>query len=64
MLDALIEWARGTGIVTKINLRVRTDNRRAIRLYESKEFEIEGTIRRDIRVDGAYFDHHVMGLIL
>ncbi len=64
MMDTLIEWARGTGIVTKINLRVRTDNRRAIRLYGSKGFEIEGTIRRDIRVDGTYFDHHLMGLVL
>lgn len=64
MLDALIEWARSTGIVTKINLRVRTDNRRAIRLYESKGFAVEGTIRRDIRVDGTYFDHHAMGLVL
>ena len=64
MLDALIEWARETGVVTKINLRVRTDNRRAIRLYESKGFSVEGTIRQDIRVDGTYFDHHTMGLVL
>lgn len=62
MLDALIDWANQTGIVEKINLRVRTDNRRAIQLYRSKGFVIEGTIRKAIRLDGEYFDHHWMGL--
>ncbi|MFP4345076.1 MAG: GNAT family N-acetyltransferase [Anaerolineales bacterium] len=64
MLDALLAWARATGVVTKINLRVQTDNRRAIALYERKGFVIGGTIRREIRIDGEYFDHHWMGLAL
>jgi RimJ/RimL family protein N-acetyltransferase len=64
MLDALIDWATNTQIVTKINLRVRTDNDRAISLYERKGFVNEGTIRREIFIDGQYFDHHWMGLEL
>jgi RimJ/RimL family protein N-acetyltransferase len=64
MLDTLIAWARDTQIVKKINLRVRTDNQRAIRLYERKGFGIEGTIRKEIFLDGSYFDHHWMGLEL
>lgn len=64
MLAALIAWARGTRIVNKINLRVRTDNQRAIRLYERQGFVIEGTIRREILLNGSYFDHHWMGLEL
>jgi len=64
MLDTLIEWARANQIVKKINLRVRTDNRRAILLYERKGFVIEGTIRKEILLDGKYFDHHWMGLEL
>ena len=64
MLDTLIEWAKGTKIVRKINLRVRIDNQRAIRLYERKGFVIEGTIHRDVCVDGQFFDHHWMGLEL
>lgn len=63
-LGLLIEWGRLSGVVTKINLRVRTDNARAIGLYESRGFEREGTIRRDFMVDGEYFDHHLMGLIV
>jgi RimJ/RimL family protein N-acetyltransferase len=50
--------------VKKINLRVRTDNQRAIRLYERKGFGIEGTSRKEILLDGSYFDHHWMGLEL
>jgi len=64
MLDTLIDWAQGTQIVKKINLRVRTDNERAIALYERKGFVIEGTIRKQIFLDGTYFDHHWMGLEL
>ena len=62
MLDTLIDWARSTQIVKKINLRVRTDNQRAIVLYEHKGFVIEGTIHKEILLDGNYFDHHWMGL--
>jgi RimJ/RimL family protein N-acetyltransferase len=64
MMDALIDWARTTGIITKINLRVRTDNERAIRLYERKGFAVEGTIRREIQIEGEHYDLHWMGLEL
>lgn len=64
MLDELIIWARASGVVRKINLRVRTDNERAIRLYEWKGFEVEGTVRRDFLIDGRFYDHHLMGLIV
>lgn len=64
MLDTLIDWARGTRIVKKINLRVRADNQRAIVLYKRKGFVIEGTIRREVFLDGKYFHHHWMGLEL
>ena len=60
--DALLDWATKTRIITKINLRVRTDNRRAIQLYESKGFALEGTIRREFLIDGKYYDHHWMGI--
>ena len=64
MLDAFLEWARGTGVVTKVNLRVRTDNERAIALYRSKGFVLEGTIHQEIYLDGVYYDHHWLGLVL
>ena len=64
MLDVLIDWARKSGSVKKINLRVRTDNTRAIQLYERKGFVHEGTISREVVLDDTYFDRHWMGLEL
>lgn len=64
LLDVLLGWARAEGIVSKINLRVRTDNQRAIALYERKGFVIEGTISREILLEGEYHGTHWMGLEL
>jgi len=62
MLDAAIAWAKDTNIIKKINLRVRTDNERAISLYEKMGFLKEGTIRKEIFIDGRYYDHYWMSL--
>lgn len=62
MLDTLIGWARGTGIIGKINLHVRADNARAVALYLRKGFAIEGTMSRGMLIDGIWHDHHAMGL--
>jgi RimJ/RimL family protein N-acetyltransferase len=40
---------------------VRTDHDRAIALYKSKGFAIEGTITRAVRIKGEYFDQYWMG---
>jgi RimJ/RimL family protein N-acetyltransferase len=64
LLDTLIDWARKSTVVTKLNLRVRTDNERAVSLYRHKGFAIEGTVRKDFLINGIYFDHYWMGLDL
>ena len=64
MLDTLIQWARESRIVTKINLQVRSDNHRAIALYQRKGFVTEGTLHKEIFLNGQYFDTYWMGLEL
>ncbi len=64
MLDVLIDWAKAGRDIRKLNLRVRSDNARAIRLYEKKGFKLEGTIRREMFLAGSYYDNHCMGLEL
>ena len=64
LLDSLLKWANDNSAVTKIHLSVRTDNHRAIDLYQRKGFVVEGTIRNDFFLDGTYYDHHLMGLDL
>jgi RimJ/RimL family protein N-acetyltransferase len=62
LMQMLIDWARASGSVRKLNLIVRADNRPAIALYESLGFEIEGRIRREILIDGEFHDSLYMGL--
>jgi RimJ/RimL family protein N-acetyltransferase len=62
LLDCLLDWARSNPAVSKINLRVRTDNERAIALYRRRGFIREGTIRRELRVAGVDYDTHCMGI--
>ena len=64
MLDTLIAWAKETNIIKKINLRVRTDNKRAILLYERRGFVKEAKIRKEIFIDGQFYDHYWMSLEL
>jgi RimJ/RimL family protein N-acetyltransferase len=64
LLDLLIDWARTTGVITKLNLRVRSDNTRAIHLYQRKGFVTEGTVTREHLIDGRYFSQDCMGLEL
>jgi RimJ/RimL family protein N-acetyltransferase len=62
LLECLIAWAEGTGIVRKLDLRVRADNERAIRLYESMGWRVEGRITRDMLLpDGTFHDALWMG---
>lgn len=62
MIEALIKWAWESKTVRKINLRVRTDNEKAIGLYKSLGFAIEGMITRDILINGVLYDSYLMGM--
>ena len=64
LIDTLIAWAQGGGIIKKINLQVREDNDRAIDLYRRKGFVLEGTLSREMAADGEFFAVHCMGLEL
>lgn len=63
MRDA-VAWCRENGI-EKLELSVVTSNEKALALYRSLGFEIEGTCRRAMKYpDGTYADDYWMGLIL
>lgn len=53
-------WEQG---LERIELNVRADNLRAIALYQRFGFVTEGIRRRDVRVDGCYFDGLLMALL-
>ena len=62
LLDVLIDWARRTAVITKIDLLVHVDNTRALRLYEKKGFTREGRLTRQLLINGTYHDQYAMGL--
>ena len=62
LLMYLINWAKGSGIIRKINLRVRMDNHRAIDVYTRQGFLKEGVTTRDSFIDSVFYDSVCMGL--
>jgi RimJ/RimL family protein N-acetyltransferase len=62
LLDQTLKQALATGFV-RIELSVRADNLRAIRLYEKLGFIREGLLRDAVFVDGEFHDAIAMALI-
>ena len=64
LIEYLINWSKNSGIIRKINLRVRTDNTRGIHLYKKFGFLEEGIIKRDFLINGEFYDSLQMGLLI
>jgi len=60
MMLTAIEWAKHNSI-TKLQLQVRTDNDRAVQLYQKLGFSIEGKITQAMKINHIYFDDYIMG---
>jgi ribosomal protein S18 acetylase RimI-like enzyme len=63
LLGTVLEKARSSGL-TRVELTVRQDNRRAIALYEKLAFVREGVKRNAMRVDGKYWNLVCMALLV
>lgn len=59
MMDYMMRWA-GQEQLEKISLSVFSTNKRAIRLYQKFGFELEGTIKRQYKIEGKYVDELFM----
>ncbi len=64
LISYLIDWSRDSSIIRKINLRVRTDNTRGIKLYKKLGFLEEGIIKRDLLINDVFYDSLEMGLLI
>ncbi len=63
LMQAAEVWARNEGII-RMELTVMTHNERGIALYKKMGFEIEGTKKATIFVNGKYVDEYLMSKIL
>lgn len=63
LFDACEQWARDRKL-HRLELTVMTHNVRGIALYKKMGFEIEGTARHQMQVDGEYVDLHYMSKLL
>jgi diamine N-acetyltransferase len=63
-LSLTIAYARDALNLRKLTLEVVAYNTRAEQLYERAGFELEGTLRRQYYLGGAYHDVKIMGLFL
>ena len=63
LVNRTLDWAEFNG-VHRIQLAVVDANRPAIDLYHRCGFEIEGTLRRAVRINGTLHDVHVMARLL
>lgn len=64
LIKYLISWSKSSGIIRKINLRVRTDNTRGIKLYKKLGFLEEGVAKRDFLINDEFYDSLLMGLLI
>ncbi|MEI6857092.1 GNAT family N-acetyltransferase [Psychrilyobacter sp.] len=61
MIDFLLEWARNNEFLYKVNLKVRHDNLKAIKIYKDFGFTKEGILLDDFKINNTYYNHILMG---
>ena len=64
LMKRLLEELRALGHIEKARLDVNAESLAALRLYETLGFTIIGTAKRELKVDGRYYDLHTMELHL
>lgn len=64
LMEKAIAWAHDSGVIRKLNLNVLVSNTGAVALYQDVGFEIEGTLRRDMYLNGVFTDAYEMGMLI
>jgi RimJ/RimL family protein N-acetyltransferase len=63
LFHAMEKWARETGM-HRLELTVMIHNERAIALYRKLGFEVEGTAKDSLFVNGQYIDEYFMAKLI
>ena len=62
LLSKAIEYFNSNKELTKLELEVRSDNNRAIKLYKKFGFKIEGEIAQYFHVNDISYSGYMMGI--
>lgn len=62
LIKYLLSWVKNSQVVKKINLQVLAGNIKAVKLYLSLGFVVEGKILKNTCINGQYLDTYIMGL--
>ncbi len=60
LMEALLDELAKNKAIEKVDLNVNTAKLSAVRLYEKLGFEIAGTLHKELKVDGKYYDEYFM----
>jgi ribosomal protein S18 acetylase RimI-like enzyme len=60
LLKVVLDEIQRNPKIEKANLNVNKNQIAAVKLYESLGFQIAGTLHRELKVNGEYFDEYVM----
>ncbi len=63
LINYAIDYSKKNSI-KKIELTVRVDNKRALKLYKSLGFFIEGEVKNFFCIDDVYYNCYIMGLFV
>ena len=64
LMNAIIEFAKNTGVIEIIHLQVKADNECGINLYKKIGFEEIGRFPKFFKINGEYYDNIYMNLYL
>jgi ribosomal protein S18 acetylase RimI-like enzyme len=60
LLESALKEAEGIAEVVKIRLNVNPEQRAAVELYRKAGFTVVGRLRRELKVEGRFYDELVM----
>ncbi|MBM7689556.1 GNAT family N-acetyltransferase [Enterococcus ureilyticus] len=65
MMEELIEWAKESKVIRRLELTVQHRNQRAVHVYEKIGFQTEAIMARGAKTDeGELLDVHLMSLMI
>ena len=64
LLKYVIDFTKTNNVVEKLNLFVTSNQKTALRLYRKNKFKIVGKQKKELKINGVYYDYITMERLL